>query len=151
MTIGEISSLSGLPAKTIRYYEQVGLVKPRRDPNGYRAFHESDARRLQFLARARSLGFSIEDCRRLISLREDETRLSADVKALAQEQLATIDAKIAELEEMRGTLGALIGRCAGDDRPDCAILESFAQGAGRVEDLRDQARAPDPSGGNTAS
>ena len=70
MNIGNIAQASGLPAKTIRYYEEIGLIKPLRGANGYRAFRESDLHKLTFLARARSLGFSIEDCRALLSLYE---------------------------------------------------------------------------------
>ena len=72
MNIGDVAALSGLPAKTIRYYEDVGLVKPLRSTNGYRTFRESDAHKLAFLGRSRALGFSIEDCRNLIALYEDE-------------------------------------------------------------------------------
>ncbi len=128
MNIGEAGARSGLPAKTIRYYEEIGLVRPPRDGNGYRAFRAADVAKLVFLGRARSLGFTIEDCRKLLSLWEDTHRASAEVKTLAREHLAEIDAKIAALREMRETLDHLIGQCAGDDRPDCPILESFAGG-----------------------
>ncbi len=128
MNIGVAAARSGLPAKTIRYYEEIGLVRPPRDVNGYRAFGERDVAMLVFLGRARSMGFSIEDCRRLLSLWADQERASADVKALAREHLAEIDAKIAGLRTMRDTLDHLIGQCAGDDRPDCPILESFSAG-----------------------
>ena len=128
MNIGDAARRSGLPAKTIRYYEEIGLVRPARDPNGYRAFAERDVAKLVFLNQARSLGFSIEDCRTLLSLWEDRDRASADVKALARDHLHAIDAKIAALREIRDTLDHLIGQCAGDDRPDCPILERFATG-----------------------
>ncbi|WP_417207862.1 Cu(I)-responsive transcriptional regulator [Antarctobacter sp.] len=129
MNIGEVASRSGLPAKTIRYYEDIGLVTPPRDTNGYRAFREADLHKLAFLARARALGFSIEECRLLLGLYEDETRASADVKRLAQEHLASIDDKIAQLQSMRATLATLVDACHGDDRPDCPILQDLAEGA----------------------
>jgi len=125
MNIGDVAARSGLPAKTIRYYEDIGLVRPQRDPNGYRAFREQDLHKLAFLGRARGLGFSIEDCRNLLHLYEDETRTSAEVKDIAQHHLDEIDAKIANLREMRDTLSDLVRCCAGDDRPDCPILESL--------------------------
>ncbi|WP_323768228.1 Cu(I)-responsive transcriptional regulator [Antarctobacter sp.] len=128
MNIGEVASRSGLPAKTIRYYEDIGLVTPPRDTNGYRAFRESDLHKLAFLARARALGFSIEECRLLLGLYEDESRASADVKRLAQEHLASIDEKIAKLQSMRATLATLVHACHGDDRPDCPILQDLAEG-----------------------
>jgi len=122
MNIGEVAERSGLPAKTIRYYEDIGLVEPNRAQNGYRSFRDSDLHKLAFLGRARHLGFSIEDCRALLLLWEDRGRASADVKRIAQEHLSQIDAKLAELGEMRNTLAHLVSCCAGDDRPDCPIL-----------------------------
>jgi len=125
MNIGNVSTLSGLPVKTIRYYEDIGLVSPLRDTNGYRAFREKELHKLAFLGRARSLGFTIEDCRALLALYEDETRASADVKRIANEHLEQIETKIAGLEAMRDTLSHLIDECAGDHRPDCPILKDL--------------------------
>ena len=130
MNIGDVSRLSGLPAKTIRYYEDVGLVDPMRTSNGYRRFRESDLHKLAFLGRARSLGFSIEDCRNLLALYDDQTRSSADVKEIAKGHLKRIDQKLSELSEMRATLSKLIRECAGDQRPDCPILEDLAASSG---------------------
>jgi len=126
MTIGDVARRTGLPAKTIRYYEEIGLVAPLRDDNGYRRFRESDVHKLGFLGRARSLGFSIEDCRGLLALWEDEGRASGDVRRIATAHLDRIDSKIAELSEMRATLAELIDACAGDHRPDCPILADLA-------------------------
>lgn len=122
MNIGEVASQSGLPAKTIRYYEDIGLIKPARDANGYRSFGASDLHKLTFLSRSRALGFTIEDCRTLLALWEDKSRASADVKHLAGEHLREIDRKISDLRSMRETLGDLVRECAGDGRPDCPIL-----------------------------
>ncbi|MDP4032307.1 MAG: Cu(I)-responsive transcriptional regulator [Pseudorhodobacter sp.] len=126
MNIGDVSARSGLPAKTIRYYEDIGLIKPLRDTNGYRAFRPGDLSKLTFLGRARSLGFCIEDCRALLALYADDGRASADVKAIAEHHLAQIDAKLAELETMRATLSELVKACTGDHRPDCPILADLA-------------------------
>ena len=128
MNIGEAAAASGLPAKTIRYYEDMGLITPRRDANGYRAFGESEVHRLAFLNRARGLGFSLEDCRALLGLYDDDGRASEDVKRLAADHLARIDARIAELQSMRATVAGLVSACAGGDRPDCPILEDLATG-----------------------
>ena len=127
MNIGDVAARSGLPAKTIRYYEEIGLITPGRGSNGYRAFDETDLHKLAFLGRARALGFSIEDCRTLLHLYEDEHRSSAEVREVALHHLERIEQKIADLREMRGTLSALVHACAGDDRPDCPILESLAK------------------------
>jgi Cu(I)-responsive transcriptional regulator len=126
MNIGDVAKHAGLPAKTIRYYEDIGLIEPDRGANGYRDFSDSDLHKLRFLGHARSLGFSIEDCRGLLALYKDKGRASADVKHIAEEHLAKIDAKIAELQAMRHTLAHLVKACAGDDRPDCPILTDLA-------------------------
>jgi len=127
MNIGDVSERTGLPAKTIRYYEDIGLVRPARDTNGYRVFRDTDAHKLAFLGRARALGFSIEDCRTLLALYEDDDRASADVKAVATEHLHQIEDKIAQLQAMRDTLNELVHCCAGDNRPDCPILKDLAR------------------------
>lgn len=126
MNIGEASTNSGLPAKTIRYYEDIGLILPDRTDNGYRDFSETHLHKLAFLSRARGLGFSIEDCRTLLSLYEDTDRASADVKAMAREHLDKISHKIQELKAMQDTLSELVNKCHGDDRPDCPILQKLA-------------------------
>lgn len=125
MNIGDVAERSGLPAKTIRYYEDIGLIAPARDANGYRRFAESDLHKLAFLARARALGFTIEDCRALLALYEDQGRASADVKRIARDHLAQIERKIDELQSMRATLNDLVEACAGDNRPDCPILRDL--------------------------
>ena len=104
MNISDVANRSGLPAKTIRYYEDIGLIKPLRDGNGYRAFRDSDMHKLAFLGRARALGFTIDNCRALLALWEDKSRASADVRAIAKDHLKQIEAKITDLEAMRDTL-----------------------------------------------
>lgn len=128
MNIGDAAERSGLPAKTIRYYEDIRLLKPARSDNGYRDYSDEDVHRLKFLQRARSLGFTVEECRQLLSLYGDRERESADVKAIAEGKLAEIDRKIAELVGMRKTLQHLVRSCHGDDRPDCPILDELAGG-----------------------
>lgn len=126
MNIGEASSKSDLPAKTIRYYEEIGLISPDRTDNGYRDFSDTHLHKLLFLSRARKLGFTIEDCRILLSLYEDTGRASADVKVMAREHLSKIEGKISELEAMSRTLSELVNKCHGDNRPDCPILQGLA-------------------------
>lgn len=126
MNIGEVAQRAGLPPKTIRYYEDIGLIRPLRSQNGYRAFQENDLHKLAFLARARALGFTIEDCRTLVALYDDSTRESAQVKRIAQEHLGQIDEKIALLKSMRNTLSHLVDSCQGDDMPNCPILDDLS-------------------------
>lgn len=131
MNIGEASGATGLPAKTIRYYEDIGLIKPDRAANGYRDYDGKDVHRLAFIQRSRSLGFTIDECRSLLSLYEDKERASSDVKALALDKIREIDRKLGELKSLRATLKTLAEHCHGDDRPDCPIIDEIA-GAGRV-------------------
>ncbi len=126
MNIGTAAERSGLPPKTIRYYEEIGLVRPDRAGNGYRDYSMPDIHKLAFLHRSRGLGFSIEECRQLLALYEDKTRASADVKSMAEHKVAEIDRKMEELKQLKRTLGHLIGHCQGDDRPDCPILDNLA-------------------------
>jgi len=128
MNIGEASHHSGVPPKTIRYYEDIGLIRPAaRHANNYRDYDDDGIRTLQFLKRARSLGFSIEDCRDLLSLYQDRHRSSGDVKDVARRRVREIETKIAELETMRSTLNRLIEECRGDKRPECPILDDLAR------------------------
>jgi len=126
MNIGAAARQAGLPVKTVRYYEEAGLIAPARRASGYRAFSARDLHKLRFVARARALGFTLDECRALLALWEDRGRASADVRAIARDHLSQIDRKLDELREMRDTLADLVARCAGDDRPDCPILNSLA-------------------------
>jgi len=127
MHIGDASERSGVPAKTIRYYESVNLIEPaNRGENGYRRYTENDIRTLQFVSRARSLGFSVKEVGTLLGLYRDHNRLSADVRRIARDHVEEIDQKIDKLQAMRRTLTHLVDRCHGDDRPDCPILDDLA-------------------------
>lgn len=126
MNIGDSAAATGLPTKTIRYYEDIGLITPARTANGYRDFSGKDLHRLKFLARARALGFSIDECRRLLALYSRDDRTSAEVKTLATEHLQDIERKMTELQSMHDTLSTLISCCSGDNRPDCPILSDLA-------------------------
>ncbi len=127
MNIGAAAEMSGVSTKTIRYYEDIGLVPQalRRD-NGYRHYEKTDVETLRFIQHARRLGFSVGDVGRLLSLWRDKDRASAEVKGLALSHVAEIESRIAELESMRRTLVHLSDRCHGDDRPDCPILDDLA-------------------------
>ncbi len=127
MNIGQASKLSGVPSKTIRYYEDIGLVSPaRRQTNGYRDYTDSDVSILLFISRSRNLGFSISDTENLVSLWRDQHRASADVKALALNHIEQIEGRISELKQVRDTLIDLTNKCHGDDRPDCPIINAMA-------------------------
>ena len=135
MNIGEAAAQAGLPAKTIRYYESIGLVAPaNRTENGYRDYEDRDVHTLRFVQRARGLGFTVQECRELLALYFDRTRASADVKAIALGRIADIERKIAELEALRAALAELAATCHGDERPDCPILDDLAGTLGNAHD-----------------
>lgn len=125
--IGEASRLTGVTAKMIRHYEQIGVI-PAADRTfaGYRLYGESDLHRLRFIKRARSLGFSIKDIDSLLSLWSNPRRASRDVKSLAQAHADELERKIAEMQAMQRTLTNLAHRCHGDARPDCPVLDDLA-------------------------
>lgn len=126
MNIGNAAVESGLPPKTIRYYEEIGLISPDRSNNGYRDFSQDHLHKLSFVQRARSLGFTVEECRALLSLYEDRDRASSDVKTMARAHLDQIGEKIESLLAMQATLSELVKKCHGDNRPDCPILDGLA-------------------------
>lgn len=126
MKVAEAANRCGLPAKTLRYYEEIGLITPQRSANGYRDYDEADVNQLRFLRRARQMGFAISDCRQLLSLFEDKGRESADVKSIAARHLQHIDARISEMNALRGNLARLIEACHGDERADCPILDGLS-------------------------
>ncbi|MGH6998057.1 MAG: Cu(I)-responsive transcriptional regulator [Phenylobacterium sp.] len=130
MNIGQASKASGVTTKMIRYYDEIGLVRPsaRTDAN-YREYDEREINELRFIRRARSLGFSMPEITQLLSLWRDRVRPSREVKAIAERHLADLDARIAEMQAMADTLRHLSHCCAGDDRPDCPILADLTQGA----------------------
>lgn len=127
MNIGQASKATGVSTKMIRYYESVGLIRPAdRTDSNYRDFGERDVRELQFIRRARDLGFSVEEIGHLLSLWRDRVRPSREVKAIARKHVANLDARIAEMQAMADTLRTLAECCAGDERPDCPILKDLA-------------------------
>jgi MerR family copper efflux transcriptional regulator len=127
MRIQQASRQSGMPAKTIRFYEEIGLVRPAaRSANGYRQFSDTDVRMLRFIHRARKLGFSVDDIQKLISLWQDNKRASSDVKKLALAHVSEIEARIRELESVKQAVLDLAGHCHGDDRPECPIIDELA-------------------------
>lgn len=128
MNIGTVSAETGMPAKTIRYYEEIGLIPPPlRAENGYRHYQERDVETLRFIQRSRRLGFSVKDVGNLLTLWQDKNRASSDVKRFALEHIEEIEARIEDLNSIRQTLIRLTESCHGDHRADCPILDELAK------------------------
>ncbi|MDO3387014.1 Cu(I)-responsive transcriptional regulator [Gilvimarinus sp. SDUM040013] len=126
MKIGEAARATGLSAKSIRYYESLGLVQSLRRDNGYREYDSAAIQELNLLARARRVGFSLEECRYLVSLLNNQSRHSADVKQQVLQKVAQLDEQLVHLTQMRNTLLELADRCQGDEGPECAILQDLS-------------------------
>jgi Cu(I)-responsive transcriptional regulator len=127
LNIGKAAKLSNLTVKTVRYYADIGLVRPlKNNSTGYRDFSKDDLARLQFVAKARKFNFSIQECEELLSLYSDKNRSSQEVKALTLDKISEIDAKLIELKDLRRQLSFLANNCKGNDRPECPILEALS-------------------------
>ena len=129
MNIGQASKVSGVTTKMIRYYDEIGLVQPAsRTDSNYREYEDREINELRFIKRARSLGFSMAEITQLLSLWRDSGRPSREVKTIADRHVADLDARIVEMKAMADTLRHLAHCCAGDDRPNCPILDDLTQG-----------------------
>ena len=127
LNIGQAATASGVTAKMIRHYEEIGLMpKVRRTLAGYRMYSPNEVHILKFIKQSRNLGFSMKQIEALLGLWRDTRRPSSKVKALAQEHIVELEQKIREMEAMRATLQRLVTTCHGDDRPDCPILDELA-------------------------
>ena len=131
MNIGAASRASGVSAKMIRHYEQLGLfAQPVRTDAGYRQFTDKEVHTLRFIRQARELGFSLEQVAELLNLWQNRRRSSRQVKALAQAHVDELERKLSEMRAMKATLEHLVHCCHGDDRPDCPILDKLSGGPG---------------------
>lgn len=127
MNIGEASKKSGVSAKLIRHYESIGIIpKASRALSGYRTYSDREVNILKFVKRSRSLGFSMEEIKKLVSLWRNKKRTSQEVKKLATKHIDELEQKITELQSMVETLKHLAMNCHGDERPDCPILDELA-------------------------
>lgn len=129
MNIGEAAKASGVSAKMIRYYESIGLIPAAgRTTSGYRVYTPKDVQLLRFIRRGRDLGFPVEKIEELLALWQDRSRQSADVKRIAEAQIAGLETRIREMQGMMETLRHLADACCGDHRPECPILTDLVNG-----------------------
>lgn len=127
LTIGKLARQGGVNIQTIRYYERRGLIpKPNRSSSGYRLYDEEAVRRLGFVRKAQSLGFSLHEIDELLSLRMRPGITCADIRKRARQKIATVEEKIAELTRIRGALAKLATACRGEGpTSECPILEAL--------------------------
>jgi Cu(I)-responsive transcriptional regulator len=131
MNIGEAARASGVSEKMIRRYESIGLLHPARQANGYRRYSEPEVAVLRFIRHARDLAFPLEEVHRLLTLWQDRSRTSAEVRGIALAHVAALEEKARTLQAMAASLRHLASHCHGDARPDCPILDELAQSEGR--------------------
>ena len=128
MNIGKAAKLSNLTTKAVRYYANIGLVKPQQNlTTGYRDYTDGEVAKLKFIGKARKFDFSIDECRELLSLYEDKNRTSKEVKKITLEKISQIDIKLRDLNGLKKELSFLADNCYGDDRPNCPILEELSK------------------------
>ena len=128
MNIGKAAKLSDLTVKTVRYYANIGLIKPTQNSlTGYREYNEEEVTKLKFIGKARKFDFSINECKELLSLYENKDRTSKEVKKITLEKVSQIDEKLKDLYNLRNQLNFLANNCHGDNRPDCPILDELAK------------------------
>jgi len=127
LIIGQVARASGVPAKTIRYYEQIGLIAPaERAANGYRLYDADTVEVLRFIRRARALDFSLPEVTELLSLWRAPQRSAREVRALAQRHLDQLEQKLTALRQLQASIQHLVEHCHGEDRPDCPIIDELA-------------------------
>ena len=135
-SIGGAARASDLPVKTVRYYDEIGLVRPSaRSGKGYRLYDERDIRKLVFVRHTRDFGFSIDTCRELLDLYQNPTRTSKEVKEIAAQRLHEIRERMAALQRLYDELSHLADTCHGDARPDCPILSFLSDGEDPIPDV----------------
>ncbi|GGM99045.1 Cu(I)-responsive transcriptional regulator [Shewanella xiamenensis] len=125
MKIGEVAKHTGLSVKSIRYYHDIGLVCGERNEAGYRVYRHRDIESLKFVHQCRDLGFSLEDCKLLLGLRNNDSRNAEDVKQLTRNHLAYVEDQIGKLQNLRSQLQQMVSECQGGEQPHCAIIDSL--------------------------
>jgi len=128
MNIGKAAKLSNLTVKAVRYYANIGLVKPQQNIfSGYREYTNEEVSKLKFIGKARKFDFSVNECKELLSLYEDKNRTSKEVKKITLEKISQIDSKLKDLNDLRNELSFLASNCYGDDKPNCPILDELSK------------------------
>ena len=127
MFIQQVAKKLNITTRTIRHYEDLGIIKSNRLENNYRVYDTKNYDKLKFLVRARNLGFSLKECKELIKLFENDTRKSASVRDIAKKKLNDLKLQIKELDNLKISLEWLVNKCPGNEKPDCPIIDELAK------------------------
>ena len=127
MLIQQVAKKLNTTTRTIRHYEDLGIIKSDRLANNYRVYDEKNYDKLKFLVRARNLGFSLNECKELIKLFENSTRKSSRVREIAKKKLNDLKLQIKELDNLKVSLEWLVNKCPGNEKPDCPIIDELAR------------------------
>ena len=127
MYISELSKKLKISTRTIRHYEEIGIIASKRLTNNYRYFDKDNVDKVKFCARARKLGFSLNECKELIKLFKNDNRKSENVRNIAKKKLESINQQICELRDLKMSLEWLIKKCPGNNKPDCPIIDELAK------------------------
>ena len=127
MFIQQVAKKLNITTRTIRHYEDLGIIKSNRLKNNYRVYDTKNYDKLKFLVRARNLGFSVKECKELIKLFENDTRQSASVREIAKKKLNDLKLQIRELDNLKVSLEWLVKKCPGNEKPDCPIIDELAK------------------------
>ena len=127
-TIGQLSRRTGVNIETIRYFEKVGLVaSPPRTGGGHRIYGDDHLRALEFIRRARELGFTPDEVRGILALGGPTDACCDEVREIASQHLAIVRRKMVDLARLEELLASAIDRCSGDHVPHCAVIDMIEQ------------------------
>lgn len=127
LSISQAAKETGLSVKSIRHYEEIGLINPPRGDNDYRYYPESLLKQLHFIKGTKDAGFNLKESRALLQLCENKTRSSADVKAIAVQKIEELQARIEQQQALLERLKKITEQCHGDTDPCCPIIDAFVK------------------------
>ena len=128
LTISQAAKATNLSIKSIRYYEQIGLISaPPRTESDYRYYPDSFIQRLHFIKKTKDAGFSLKESKEILALADNQSRKNSDVKAILSLKIEALQAKINRELLLLESLKNITDKCCGDDQPDCPIIDAFSK------------------------